>query len=268
MAEIIHINAEITGKCNQKCAYCFNDSGSHKKSFHKSLEWWIEIITHYRCKGLESILVTGGESFIRPEIMQLLTFAQNIGLRTSILSNGFRIARLVPTHTSLFRNLMVAQISLDSVNPDVHNLRRGNAKAWLDATSAIEALSQLGVAVEISAVVSEDTIGELPCLADYAIKTNCSLLIRPLAAIGRAKSAHLSNDFNEVLQNAVAKLKAETGVSIVHDRFLYAPVISDIDKVAYAKKIMTIKYNGEIRYSMLASSSALRADSKMQKLAA
>lgn len=249
MNTIRHINIEITGLCNQRCFYCFNDSGPHRKSLQQPLSAWIKILKHLRCQGLKSILVTGGEPFVWQDTVSLLAAAQDMGLQTSILSNGFRIAELIEAHPTVFHRLTVAQISLDSMDPKVHNFRRGSATAWNDAIRAIEKLSEINVAIEISVVVSEDNLQELSDVANYAKQVNASLLLRPLATVGRAQARKSPSGFEELFEQTVHDIRFSTGVNVVEDRFFYAPIISDIDQLAFDNGIITIEMNGNIRGS-------------------
>jgi hypothetical protein len=70
-----------------------------------------------------------------------------------------------------------------------------------------------------------------------------------LATVGRAKSRKVSKAYEKILAQTVYNVASSTGVSIVDDRFLYAPIISHIDQLALDKGIITIQANGNIRSS-------------------
>ena len=115
-----------------------------------------------------------------------------MGLRTSILTNGLRVAKLARLYPHVFCNLDVGQVSLDSAEPEVHNRRRGHPCAWDDATSAICALRHMGVPVEVSCVFSEENVGTIPALAQLCKEMGASLLLRACHALwkmGRSNRA-------------------------------------------------------------------------------
>ena len=185
-SRIRHLNVELTRRCNQRCFYCFNNSGGVSRTGELQLEAWLAILGDLRSKGLQSVHFTGGEPFLYERITELLEAAQLMGLSTSILSNGFRIAEVASRFQSIISLLAVAQISLDSMNPAVHNQRRGYFDAWVHSMSAIRALCEISVPVEVSCVVDDDNIRELPAIARFCDQLQCGLILRPLVAQGRA----------------------------------------------------------------------------------
>jgi MoaA/NifB/PqqE/SkfB family radical SAM enzyme len=217
-----------------------------EKSGIVSFETWQIIFGMMQNSGLTSIHITGGEPFIWARTIDLLGYAQKLGLETSILSNGFQIDNLAQTHTHILRKLKVAQISLDAMNPALHDSRRGSEGAWKQAINAINSLQSLNVPVEISCVVDEDNLDELIQVGNFAKSTGASLLVRPLVPTGRATEFHLSSLFQKRLEKAMNKLSANQ-VNIINDRFSYVPTTSDIDEQNSHHQILTMEPDGHFR---------------------
>lgn len=188
MSMITHLNIEVTKRCHQRCFYCFNESNAKLDHTPYSPSQWLRVLTKLKGEGLRSVHLTGGEPFSWWGTVELLQGCQKLELKTSILSNGYRIPQLVAQHSHTFEQLDVAQISLDAMNPSVHDLRRGTRRAWTQSIQAIEALQALGVRVEISAVISDSNLEEIPSLAAYCADLGAKLLIRPLLQVGRGKA--------------------------------------------------------------------------------
>lgn len=228
MCRLQHINVEVTKRCNQQCFYCFNNSGPTATRSSIEVEDWLIIFRILRNHGLESIHLTGGEPFVWEGTIRVLTVAQDLGLETSILSNGLKISTLSSKHPRVFTKLNVAQISLDAITPEVHNERRGLPGAWEHATSAIEALCNLGTPVEISCVVSEENLPELEDLADYCWQQDAQLILRPLVPVGRGGNQRMDYsslfDRVELVRDYLDDMYAGL---IVSDRFDYVPSPSD-----------------------------------------
>ena len=246
MRRIRHINIEVTRACNQKCVYCFNNSGIDNQNLQVSLAKWVEILSSLKRYGVRSILLTGGEPFIWRDTIDLLECAQEMDLETSVLSNGYHVPTLVRDHSYIFQKLIVAQISLDSMDPVTNDARRGYNGAWQQAVKAIEAFRSLYVPVEISCVVTDDNIGELMAIGDYSKSVGASMLIRPMAKVGRASMLDVSLSFFKRLEAVQSQLQ-KTGVDVVSDRFLYAPVDDDVDSKALQEGIFTVESNGTFR---------------------
>ncbi len=268
MAPIKHLNLEITKKCNQRCFYCFNNSGKAIFDEGLTLPTWMRILCVMKQRGLRSILVTGGEPFVWPNIMELLSGAQELGIATSVLSNGFRIPYYAQKHPDIFCRLVVAQISLDSMNPIEHDQRRGANGAWNDAINAISFLRKLDVSVEVSCTVSDENLKNLIDVGEYTKSVSAKLLIRPLARVGRASHIVISPSFKEHLDTVTNHLQASYGVEIVSDRFFYAPIFSQIDIEAYNSGILTVESSGKFRCGKLATSDNFGIDDLTELLKA
>jgi MoaA/NifB/PqqE/SkfB family radical SAM enzyme len=241
-----HLNLEITRKCNQHCFYCFNNSTMSEKSGIISFETWQVILDMMHNSGLKSVHVTGGEPFIWAKTIDLLGYAQGIGLDTSILSNGFQIDNLAQTHVETLSKLKVAQISLDAMNLKVHDERRGTEGAGQQAINAITALRSLNVPVEVSCVVDDSNLNELVAVGMFTQSVGASLLVRPLVTAGRAEDRSLSLLFERRLQKAITELEANN-VIVTSDRFSYVPTTNDIDEQNWQREILTVEPDGKFR---------------------
>ncbi|HYE75299.1 MAG TPA: radical SAM protein [Blastocatellia bacterium] len=241
---IRHINVEVTKRCNQHCVYCFNNSGVGSRSSELKPEMWLRILHELRVHGLESMHLTGGEPFAYPYSMELLGGAQDSGLHTSILSNGFRIEELASAQPRIFSNLVVAQISLDSMNPETLCLRRGHPRAWHDAMSAIDALRNLHVPLEISCVVSEANVADVLEVADFCQRMDAALLIRPMLSVGRATAHVMPASFDHTLKQILGLLG---DCNLVSDRFRYVTDEQSIPPDQWREDIQTVHYDGRLR---------------------
>jgi MoaA/NifB/PqqE/SkfB family radical SAM enzyme len=252
IGSIKHLNIEVTKLCNQKCVYCFNDSGYHAKGETLALKTWIEVLSALKGRGLESILITGGEPFIWPKTIDLFRAAQEMELETSVLSNGLNVPKLVQSHADVLRKLQVAQISLDAMDPELHDARRGLKGAWRQATDAIGAFQSLQVPVEVSCTVSDENLDELEGLGEFCRSIGAALLIRPMAIMGRASNARISVVNQERLRSVLGRMN-ENGVSLVRDRFVYAPDMKGLSEDGRKLDNVTVEADGKFRSGSLQS---------------
>jgi AdoMet-dependent heme synthase len=217
-----------------------------EKSGKIGFETWQTILDMMYDSGLQSVHITGGEPFIWARTIDLLGYAQSIGLDTSILSNGFQIDNLAKTHDTVLSKLKVAQISLDAMNPALHDSRRGIEGAWQQAINAISSLRVLHVPVEISCVVDDNNLEELAEVGNFARSVGASLLVRPLVAAGRATDRTLSSLFQKRLEKVLKQL-AVNQVNVISDRFSYVPTSSSIDEQNWQHNIITVDPDGHFR---------------------
>ncbi len=236
---IKHLNIEATNICNQNCFYCFNESGPSSIGITLSPKQWKEKLVKLKDKGLESVHLTGGEPFAYKNIIELIQSCQDLDLKTSILSNGLKISNYSDKYPQLFKNLTVAQISLDSLDKDKHNKRRGFNKAYSDATTAISSLSNLNVPLEISMTIDNDNVNDIPDMIHFANKNNAKLILRPLISKGRAK-----NIIESTIKEKI-KLFSKDDITI-QDRFCYVTDLPINDKHLLDSGFLTTKPSSDI----------------------
>ncbi|MFN8305915.1 MAG: radical SAM protein [Ferruginibacter sp.] len=244
---IKHFNLEITKKCNQKCFYCFNDSGYSQSKNELTLTEWKNSISEIADLGYQSVHITGGEPFLHPAIVEILDHAINKGLSTTILSNGFKIAMLAKDNPDLFRKIKTAQISLDSTDPETHNSRRGFRNAYADAISAIAAFSELNVPIEISTTVSEQNINHLLDIGLFCKSIGAALILRPLISAGRASNIQHNEYFIEQLNTIKSELINTYQVGVIDDRFCYVADENESDRLLLENGTVTVEATGKIR---------------------
>src|SRR5580765_465074 len=97
---INYLRLAVTDRCNLRCFYCMPEEGidwlSRKEIL--SFEEMMRICSLLVKMGIEKIRITGGEPFVRRDIMQFLSSLSKLrGLRQiTITTNGVLTAPLVP----------------------------------------------------------------------------------------------------------------------------------------------------------------------------
>jgi MoaA/NifB/PqqE/SkfB family radical SAM enzyme len=257
-----HLNIEVTRRCDQRCTYCFNDSGPQARCAELTLDEWVRLFGRLSRLGLESVHITGGEPFVSPATIPILREVQTLGLSTSVLSNGLRIPTVAQQNPDLLQRLTVAQISLDGMDPAMHDKRRGKIGAWRQAMLAIESLQQLGVPLEISCTVDRHNLPHIGDLACFVRSIGASLILRPIVRAGRACFAPSEN-----LRTELTQLIFDHADVLACDRFRYVPSGPRSDNEARDAGILTILPDGRFRSGSISIASK-QVFSTMELLAA
>ena len=241
MRSATHANLELTRLCNQRCVYCFNDSGPEKANAGESIDWSSTIDTLSR-KGFRSVHFTGGEPFVVGNVLGLMRTALNRGLRISVLSNGHNVPQLLetPEGKDVLVQMQAAQISLDSMVRELHDRRRGKAGAWARAVAAIRSLKSARIPTEISCVVDEENEGGVAAVAAYAHSQEARLILRPRVRSGRAADKQRYT-IGERLRAALLQFRHV----LTDDRFHYVPGEMGVD--GPPRGVVTVTADGEIR---------------------
>ncbi len=154
--KINYLRLAVTDRCNLRCFYCMPEDGLNWLS-RKELMSYEEMLQSCALlvkMGIQKIRITGGEPFVRKDIMQLLTaISQLDGLQElSLTTNGVLTAPYVPALKKI--GVKSVNLSLDTLDANrFFTITRRDEFA--NVMAALDALLQHGIEVKINAVVMD-----------------------------------------------------------------------------------------------------------------
>ena len=110
------INFHITQRCNYKCDFCF--AKFDHNSFELSEIEQFELITELTDSGCEKINFAGGEPTLVQNLSKLIEFSKDLGLFTSLISNGTGLTKKFLTNS--FKNIDLIGLSIDSSDEEIN----------------------------------------------------------------------------------------------------------------------------------------------------
>lgn len=168
------VNLEITKRCNLRCIHCNirktpeTYSDIINKEFSTSEVK--QIVDSLKVLGTKYISISGGEPFLRKDIFELIEYIKNNGFGLHISSNGLLIKEDVANRINDL-GLDTISISLDAVNPELHDKIRGVKYAFDMAIEAIKNLKNCKdrhIQIGISPIITDVNLDDLPKLVDFA----------------------------------------------------------------------------------------------------
>jgi Fe-coproporphyrin III synthase len=155
----------ITRTCNLKCVHCYNDSGVGKPSNEVTTAKAKEVLDDLAQFGAPSVLFSGGEPLMRPDLFELIEYAVGQGLRAVISTNGTLIE---PDKAQLIKDLGVSYvgISLDGIGP-VNDKFRGVEGAFERTVAGIRNCQKAGVRVGLRLTLTGQNVQDLEGLFDF-----------------------------------------------------------------------------------------------------
>jgi len=151
---INYLRLAVTDRCNLRCFYCMPEDGLNWLS-RKELMTYEEMVRACALlvnMGIDKIRITGGEPFVRKDIMQLLTSISSLpGLKElSLTTNGVLTAAYIPELKAL--GIKTVNLSLDTLDAGrfFSITRRDEFK---DVMLTLEQLLKQDIEVKINAVV-------------------------------------------------------------------------------------------------------------------
>ena len=158
--------------CNLSCDYCCVRSSPRTDRRPLGLARVRQLVAEAVPLGVTELYLTGGEPFILPEIGELVEVCAD-ALPTTLLTNGMLFkGRRLKTLQAMPRHNLALQISLDSAEPELHDLHRGHG-SWQRACDGVATALSLGFRVRIATTLTPD-VDELR--QEAAIRAFCDQL--------------------------------------------------------------------------------------------
>ena len=153
---INYMRLAVTDRCNLRCFYCMPEEGLNWLSRNELMtyEEMLQLCTVLVSMGIEKIRITGGEPFVRKDIMKLLTSVSKLpGLNElTITTNGVLTAPYVKD---------LKRIGISSVNLSLDTLDAARffsitkRDEFAKVMETLEELLKHGINVKINAVVMD-----------------------------------------------------------------------------------------------------------------
>jgi predicted phosphodiesterase len=154
--------------CNLACDYCAVASSPRASARALTAEQFASLADEAVAEGFTELYVTGGEPFLHPDIVAMLSYASQrlpvVVLTNAMLWRGGRLAGLVGLARQARPGRVVIQTSLDGARPASHDAHRG-AGSWARTIDGIRQAVELGLPVRVGMTETPDNAAEVPDVA-------------------------------------------------------------------------------------------------------
>jgi radical SAM protein with 4Fe4S-binding SPASM domain len=128
--------------CNLRCMHCYQNA-SRPSPDELTLEEQLGVVDQMAQAGVSMIVLSGGEPLTNPHLSKLIERIRTYDIAVSIDSNGVLMNRAVVK--SLKRaGVASVELSLDSIDPGVHDRFRGLNGAFEKTLNALDLCSEAG----------------------------------------------------------------------------------------------------------------------------
>lgn len=145
---------ELTARCNLKCAHCYIDgsiaaAGEDREMSPRRLTGLVDQIVD---AGSLWLLFTGGEPLLRPDFLDLYTYAKERGLLVTLFTNGTLVTPAVADHLARWRPFSV-EISLYGRTCETYEAVTGTPGSYERCLRGISLLKDRGVPLRLKTTV-------------------------------------------------------------------------------------------------------------------
>ncbi len=209
---ILNCDIEITKHCNIQCKFCYSSSGKPLDN-ELTLEEIKQVITDAKELGARTVTLTGGEPTIHPQFFEIVEFIRSKDMLPQIFSNGTLITKEFAQ--TLFKNNVYPCISIESLNPSVHDNLTGVKGSFEKTFQAIKNLIEVGYTKEmpltINAVITKINYNDLEELWKWADQNDIQPFLLRLIPTGRGLVNNELEVSSEKVKSLVEKIAIEKG---------------------------------------------------------
>jgi AdoMet-dependent heme synthase len=158
----------VTYACNYRCQECFTNAGTPHPD-ELTTDEALRLVESAQRVGVRDIIISGGEPFMRPDLLTILKRMGSLGITARIASNGSRLTDEMLEELRSETLVKSFQISLDTLDAGLYRSLHGVPEGSLDkALDAVSRIQTHGFHTTISTRLTPETLPGIPGLLDRA----------------------------------------------------------------------------------------------------
>jgi len=194
-----------THRCNFRCAHCGTDAAEARPDelTTEEIKGVLDDLAELKTRDFS---ITGGEPLMREDLFEVIHYANDLGLNTGFVSNGYLFDKFKDQLASA--GMHSCLISVDGYK-EVHDRVRNVPGSYDKCMDAIKMLTDLGVQTRgVSIVVMEENVNEIPLLMQDAWDHGANKMrIQNIIPEGRAKGRGTSMELAALSMRIVRKAR-------------------------------------------------------------
>jgi radical SAM protein with 4Fe4S-binding SPASM domain len=177
----------LTYRCQNDCPHCYVE---RPKDFPEmSTEKWKRVIDRCWEQGIPHLTFTGGEATLRPDLVELIQYAEDLGIITGLQTNGRKLRDRAYLDQLLLAGLDHIQITLESHDPAIHDEMVGVQGAWQESVDGIRTVVDADVYMMTNTTMTTANVGGIEETIAFAASLGvptfgCNSLIYSGSAVG------------------------------------------------------------------------------------
>ena len=166
---------ETTRRCPLKCRHCRGAARNVPYAGELTTDEGKRLLASIATRAKPILIFTGGEPMTRPDIYELARHATDLGLRAVMSPCG---PLLTPDTVRQLRESGIKRISisLDGATAATHDAFRAVPGIFDDALRGLRYAVEGGLEFQINSTVTRLNVGELPQIAELAVKLGAAAL--------------------------------------------------------------------------------------------
>lgn len=158
---------ELSSRCNERCIHCYIPNDKKNRGFDMPFEKVKSILDEFAAMGGIHVTLSGGEAFLHKDLVEIAKYCRKKDLKISILSNLISLKdEQIATLKEI--NLSIIQVSLYSMNPEIHDYITTVKGSFERTKASIEKLVAADIPIQISCPIMKANRKGYDKVLDYA----------------------------------------------------------------------------------------------------
>lgn len=178
----------LTERCNLKCVHCWLDASDKKINYKEpEIKHYLRFLQQARKLGLGLVKISGGEPLLRKKILiELVMKCKEMEINSCVETNATLITEEIGS--ALASANTGVSISMDFIDPKMHNEFRGSDKAFEMMEKGLYILRKHNIRVEAIMALTKENVCQIEDIIKY-LKNRSNVYeikVNPVMPLGRA----------------------------------------------------------------------------------
>ena len=162
----------ITRACNLTCRHCYQNARRKPDSDELTTDEKLGLIDQMGEEFVPFVAFAGGEPLVAPDLWKVLERCRQRGIHVTLATNG---TLLTPEMCARLKaaNVKYVEVSLDSIDPEVHNAFRGQPKSWERTVQGIRNCVASGIKTGMATCFTRHTAHKVDDTIQFALDLGC-----------------------------------------------------------------------------------------------
>ena len=179
---------EATRACNLECPHCRAQAQKERSSEELTTQEAKRFIESAASFSKPILVFSGGEALLREDIYELIRYADQLGLKSTVATN----ASLISLDTAMRleeNNTQLVAVSIYGSNAKKHDTFCGRQGAFEKTLAGIKNLKEAGLNLQIHTTITKNNLSDLEAIGNFAIEQGAiAYHVFFLVPVGRGKS--------------------------------------------------------------------------------
>jgi radical SAM protein len=158
---------EVTRACAFSCVHCRADAQHRRAPGELSTQEGYDLIDRFTEFGSPILVFTGGDPMMRPDLFDLIAYADRAGLRCSLTPTATALPSVKRLRRAQEAGVRRIALSLDSPTPAVHDDFRKVKGSWDRTMAILRNAKEIGLSTQINTTVTTHNVDELPKMVRF-----------------------------------------------------------------------------------------------------